>query len=76
MLGTFRGRIRNKRTKGAKEGIENERNIKMQGTRNGQREVKSARLCIPSLLQFLIRFRSRANCTLRLSCYITELLLL
>jgi hypothetical protein len=64
MLETFRGRIRNKKkTKDAKEGIENERNIKMQDTRNGQGEVKSARLCIPSLLQFLIRFRSRANCT-------------
>ena len=65
MLRTFRGRIRNKKTKEAKEEIENERNIKMQDTRNGQREVKIARLCIPSLLKFLIRFRSRANCTFR-----------
>jgi hypothetical protein len=30
MLETFRGGMRNKKTKDAKEGIENERNIKMQ----------------------------------------------
>jgi hypothetical protein len=63
MLETFWEPIRNERTKEGKEGIENKRNIKMQDTRNGQSEVKSARLCIRPLLQFLIRFRSRANCT-------------